>query len=112
MSDREAMSESTCRLLIASERGIILASVELLIKNWNEFGEIAKTSLSSLAAVAAKSPPDIILIPIRDGLVHADHQARSCRPSAADRRSGGCPSDVAAYSQEAQAKARRSPCGL
>lgn len=61
---REAMSESTCRLLIASESGIILASVELLIKNWNEFGEIAKTSLSSLASVAAKSPPDIILIPI------------------------------------------------
>ena len=50
------------RLLIASESKIISSGFELLIKGWNEFGEITQAPLSALPAVVAKLEPDIILV--------------------------------------------------
>ena len=53
---------TACRLLVASESGIIGTGLDLLIKGGNEFGEITQTPLSELPAVVAKSAPDIILV--------------------------------------------------
>lgn len=53
---------TACRLLIASESRIIGTGFELLIKSWNEFGEIGQTPLSSLPAVAVKLVPDILVV--------------------------------------------------